>query len=161
MCNWFKITTTKKTLKPPQWHEDIKKQWRCSGFFMPFLGISFLNFGKCCRLGLLVIKLQTNKNYEALMQIIPYLPNDSNYNMKRNLYWIYKVKWLSALSKHLWSLLRLSFCKNNFFTGKKASGKYFSGHHWYFKCTKAESCTDIKFKATLYCLSVTVEDINL
>ena len=110
---------------------------------------------------LLVIKVQTNKNYEALMQIIPYLPNDSNYNMKRNLYWIYKVKWLSALSKHLWSLLRLSFCKNNFFTGKKASGKYFSGHHWYFKCTKAESCTDIKFKATLYCLSVTVEDINL
>ena len=28
------------------------------------------------------------------------------------------------------------------------------------KSTKAERCTDIKFKLTLYCLSVTVEDLN-
>ena len=29
------------------------------------------------------------------------------------------------------------------------------------KSTKAERCTDIKFKLTLSCLSVTVEDLNL
>ena len=29
------------------------------------------------------------------------------------------------------------------------------------KSTKAERCTDIMFKLTHYCLSVTVEDLNL
>ena len=29
------------------------------------------------------------------------------------------------------------------------------------KSTKAERCTDITFKLTIYCLSVTVEDLNL
>ena len=31
----------------------------------------------------------------------------------------------------------------------------------FMKYTKAERCTDIMFKLTLYCLSVTVEDLNL
>ena len=29
------------------------------------------------------------------------------------------------------------------------------------KSRKAERCTDVMFKLTLYCLSVTVEDLNL
>ena len=29
------------------------------------------------------------------------------------------------------------------------------------KSTKAERCTDVTLKLTLYCLSVTVEDLNL
>ena len=29
------------------------------------------------------------------------------------------------------------------------------------KSTKVERCTDVMFKLTLYCLSVTVEDLNL
>ena len=29
------------------------------------------------------------------------------------------------------------------------------------KSTKAERCTDVMIKLTLYCLSVTVEDLNL
>ena len=29
------------------------------------------------------------------------------------------------------------------------------------KSTKAERCTDVMFKLTLYCLSVTVEDLDL
>ena len=29
------------------------------------------------------------------------------------------------------------------------------------KSTKAERCIEVKFKLTLYCLSVTVEDLNL
>ena len=31
----------------------------------------------------------------------------------------------------------------------------------FMKYTKAERCTDIMFKLTLYCLSVTVDDLNL
>ena len=31
----------------------------------------------------------------------------------------------------------------------------------FMKSTKAERCTDIMFRLTLYCLCVTVEDLNL
>ena len=57
---------TKKTPERPHWHKDIKKHWRRSGASIPFLSISFLNFGKSCRLGLPVeVKVQTSKNYET------------------------------------------------------------------------------------------------
>ena len=69
------------------------------------------------------------------------------------------------------------FSKNNFFIQKKPAVETISmaindrsnvlGFHLnlvniFAKSTKAERCTDITFKLTLYyCLSVTVEDLNL
>ena len=81
-----------------------------------------------------------------------------------------------ALSKNLQNLLRFLFRKNNFFTGKKPVVETISVAitdssvvrcfdlyliNLFTKFTKAERCTDIMFKLTLYCLSVTVEDLNL
>ena len=31
----------------------------------------------------------------------------------------------------------------------------------FMKSAKAERCTDVMFKQTLYCLSITIEDLNL
>ena len=69
-----------------------------------------------------------------------------------------------------------SFHKNNFFTGKKPVVETISLtitdssdvrcldlylKNAFTKSTKAERCTDSTFKLALYCLSVTVEDLNL
>ena len=65
---------------------------------------------------------------------------------------------------------------NNFFTGKKATVETISMVitdssdvqcfdlyviNIFTKSAKAERCTEITFKLTLYCLSVTAEDPNL
>ena len=75
-----------------------------------------------------------------------------------------------------WNLLRFLFSKNNFFTGKKTKVETISVAitdssnvrcldlnliNVFMKSKKAERCTDVMFKLTLQCLSVTVEDLNL
>ena len=75
-----------------------------------------------------------------------------------------------------WNLLRFLFHNNNFFTGKKTLVETISVTitdssdlrcfdlyliNIFMKSTKADRCTDITFKLTLYCLSVTIEDFNL
>ena len=57
---------TKKTSEQSNWHEDIKKHLHHSDVSIPYFSISFLNFGKCCQMGLTgEIKVQTSKNYET------------------------------------------------------------------------------------------------
>ena len=80
------------------------------------------------------------------------------------------------MSKYLWNLLRFSFHENNCFIWKKPVVETFSVAindssgvvyldlyliNVSAKSRKAERCTDIMFKLALYCLSVTVEDLNL
>ena len=71
--------------------------------------------------------------------------------------------------------LRFSFHKNDFFIGKKAvaetiseaindSSLFYFDHsliNIFVKSMKTERCTDIGFKLTLYCLSITLGDLNL
>ena len=65
----------------------------------------------------------------AQVQIMPYLPNGSKSNMKRNPYQIYQVYRVQDLTKHLKNLLRFLFRENDFFIGKKnRSGNILSGH---------------------------------
>ena len=76
----------------------------------------------------------------------------------------------------LQNLLGFLFCKNNFFIGKKTVVETISVAindssdvlcfdlyliNIFVKSTKGERCTDVMLKPTLYCLSVTVEDLNL
>ena len=83
---------------------------------------------------------------------------------------------MQALNKHLQNLLRFLFSKNNFFTGNKTvvdtilvtitdSSDVLCFDLYlidiFTKSTKAERRTDIIFKLTLYCLSDTVENLNL
>ena len=80
------------------------------------------------------------------------------------------------MCKHLQSLLRFSFRKNNFFKGKRTTVETISvaindssdllcfdlyPFNIFAKSVKAERCTDVLFKLTLYCLSVTIEDLDL
>ena len=81
-----------------------------------------------------------------------------------------------VLSKHLENLMRFSFRKNDFLIGKKIMVETISVAisdscdvlcfdlyliNIFTKSTKAEGYTDVMFKLTLYCLSVTVGDLNL
>ena len=108
------------------------------------------------------------------MQIIPILTKrvKLKYEKKPAL----NLKSIENISKHVRNLLRFSFCKNNFFTGKKtvvetilvaitdsSDVRCFDLYliNIFTKSTKVERCTNIMFKLTLYCLSVTVEDLNL
>ena len=62
---------------------------------------------------------------QAQVQIMPYQPNRSKYNIEFKKY----ADW--GLSKDLQNLLRFSFRKNNFFVGKKnRSGNHLSGYQW-------------------------------
>ena len=68
------------------------------------------------------------------------------------------------MSKHLQNLLRFSFCKNDIFTISVAVSDNSDDLHLiniFVKSTKAERFTDVMFKLTLSCLSVTVEDLDL
>ena len=79
------------------------------------------------------------------------------------------------LSKHLRNLLRFSLHKNNFFIGKKNCNRnhlsgdvcsdvccfYLSLKNIFTKSVKTERLTDVMFKLAFYCLSVTVEVLNL
>ena len=125
---------TKKTPERPYWHEDIKKHWHCSGVFIPFRSISFLNFRKCCQLGLLVeIKVQTSKKYETCKDRYKLSHiNQTGQTTTRKVtcvefkkyrecwVWanIYEIFWdfRSARTISLWE--------------KNGSGNHLSGHHW-------------------------------
>ena len=80
------------------------------------------------------------------------------------------------MSKYLQNLLRFYFWKNNVNVEKNSVVETVSvaisdsSNVLYFdlclikifaKSAKIERCTDVMFKLTLYCLSVTVEDLNL
>ena len=83
---------------------------------------------------------------------------------------------MQALNKNLQNLLRFLLSKNNFFKGKKtvmetisvaitgsSDARCFDLYliNIFKKSKKAERCIDVMFKVAFYCLSVTVEDLNL
>ena len=98
----------------------------------------------------------------------------SECNMKRSLYQFLKVCRLYVLSKHLQNFLRKKW-KKLWKTLHRKKNLLWKLSHWlsvillmYFdlylinifvKSTKAERCSDIMFKLTLYCLFVTAGDI--
>ena len=145
----------------------------------PFLSISFLNFGKCCRLGLPAeINVQTSKNYEECkdrcklchinqtsqittwnVTCIEFI-KQTECRLWSNIYEIYwdfcsaritslqektVVETISVTTTHSSDVRCLDLYLMNIFT----------------KYAKTKGCTDITFKLTLYCLSVTVENLNL
>ena len=89
----------------------------------PFLSISFLNFRKCCWLGLSAeIKVQTSKNYKTCKgrcKLCHINQTGQTTTWKETCIKFIKYAECKALSKHLWNLLRFLFHKNNFFTEKK------------------------------------------
>ena len=145
-----------------------------------FSSISFLNFGKCCRLGLpLEIKVQTSKIYETRKDRCKLFHINQTAQTTTSKETCIKFKkyrgcrlW-AKIYEIYWDFL---FPKNNFFTGKKpvmetilvaitdsSDVRYFDLYliNIFTKSTKLEICTDIMFKLTLYSWSVTVEDLNL
>ena len=107
---------------------------------------------------------------------MPYLPNGSKNNMKRNPYQIYQVYRKQDLTKHLQNLLRFLFREINFFIGKKTVVETFSVAindssgvlcfnlyriNIFEKPAKAQRCRDVMFNLTFYCLFVIFEDVNL
>ena len=153
----------------------VFKLWQDS---TPLLSISLLNLGKCCRLRLpAVSKVQTNRNYETCEHVYKLCNINQTgqsttwketriefkkYAEGRFRENIHKIYW-NFCSVRIISLLE----KNVLETISKAINDSFDVLCFYLclidifeKSMKAERCTDVMFKLTLYCLSVTVEDLN-
>ena len=125
--------------------------------FTPFLSISFLNFGKFCGLRLPAeFKVQTSKNYETCKDRANYAILTKHVKLQHenkpvsNLLSMQSVgkkavvETISVAITDSSDVRYLDLCLINIFT----------------KSTKAERYTDITFKLTLYCLSVTIKDPN-
>ena len=110
------------------------------------------------------------------LQNMPHLPSESNYNMKKTciefikyaecthwasiyeIYWdFHSVKIISLQEKKMyWKTISVAITDSSYV---RCLDLYLI--NIFQKSAKAERCTDITFKLTLYCLSVTVEDLNL
>ena len=141
----------------------------------PFLSISLLNLGECCRLHFSAaeIKVQTSKNYETskhryqlhhINQMVQSTTwKDACIKFKKYAdckFWvnIYKIYW------DFCSVRMILYMKKILVAFWDSSDVLCFDLHLiniFAKSTKAETCTDAMLKLTLNCLSVTVEDLNL
>ena len=145
------------------------------------VSILFLNFGKCCQLGLpAVIKVLTRKNYETYMGILCQLChiNQTGHTKKwketciefkmyvecrlwANIYEIYR----DFRSKRIISSQEKTVVETALMAITDSSEMHCCFDRYlintFMKSTTAERSTEIMFKLTLHCLSVTVEDLNL
>ena len=145
-----------------------------------FLSIPVLNFKKCCQLGLPAeAKAQTGKDYETAWTEANYailtkwvklkhekkpVPNLISMQSEGFEQTFFEIYW-DFCSARIISLQEKKTIVETISVAITDSSNVrcldLNLINVFMKSKKAERCTDVMFKLTLHCLSVTVEDLNL